>query len=91
MNRRPAMADVLPTTFYVGGKELPHQEETFLPVSIGDGILDSDGTRYRVTDKWISYDHHGHFGEGLHVFLERVEPYSDGDTLGNLAPDYFRS
>jgi hypothetical protein len=88
--RRPPMADVFPTTFYVDGKEWPYQEESFLAISIGDGLLNNDGTRYRVKDKWISYDHHGRFPEGLHVFLERVEPFSDDDTLGNLAPDYFR-
>lgn len=82
------MSDALPTTFYVGGSELPYQEESMLPVAIGDGLL-HDGTRYRVIDRWISYDHHGRFGEGLHVFLEPVEKFGDDDRLGNLAPDYF--
>jgi hypothetical protein len=88
-DRRPPIADVLPTTFYVDGKERPYQEETFIPLNRGDGLLDNDGTRYRVADRWMSYDHHGRFAEGLHVFLERVEPFSADDTLGNLAPDYF--
>jgi hypothetical protein len=68
---------------------LPYQEGTVIPLSKGDGLLWSDGTRYRVADKWVSYDHHGHFGEGLHIFLERVEEFGDDDTLGNLAPRYF--
>lgn len=90
-DRRPPMADVLPTTFYVDGKEWPYQEDTFLAINRGDGLLGSDGTRYRVADRWVSYDHHGRFGEGLHIFLERVEPFSEDDTLGRLAPDYFRT
>lgn len=61
-----------------------------VPLKIGDGFLWSDGTRYRVVDRWLSFDHHGHFNESLHVFLESVEPFSADDRLGNAAPDYFR-
>lgn len=83
------MADVLPTTFHVNGEELSYQEDSMLPLFIGDGLLWSEGKRYRVVDRWISYDHHGRFGEGLHIFLEPVEEFGPNDRLGSLAPDYF--
>ena len=89
MDRRTPIANALPTTFYVDGEMVPYQEDTMLPLNRGDGIVWSDGTRYRVTDRWLSYDHHGHFNEGLHIFLRRVDAFSEDDTLGRLAPDYF--
>jgi hypothetical protein len=57
--------------------------------AIGDGWLWGDGTRYRVADRWLSLDHHGHFNDGWHVFLERVEVGGDDDRLQHLAPEYF--
>jgi hypothetical protein len=89
MQKAP-IALALPTTFHVGREELPYQEETMIPLSKGDGLLWGDGARYRVVDKWVSYDHHGRFAEGLHLFLEPVEAFGEDDTLGNAAPDYFR-
>lgn len=80
-----------PTWFYEGEKEVHCEESGLLPLVKGQGVLWGDGTRYRVVDSWLSFDHHGHFGLGMHVFLERVEPESDDDTLGRLAPNYFRS
>jgi hypothetical protein len=90
MPRRTPMTEALPTTFHVGSKTLDYQEETMLPLHKGDGVMFGEGPRYRVVDTWVSYDHHGHFGEGLHVFLEPVEAFGPDDTLGNAAPDYFR-
>jgi hypothetical protein len=61
-----------------------------VPLRKGDGVyLGGTHPRCRVVDVWLSYDHHGRFGEGLHVFLEPVEEFSDDDTLGKFAPDYF--
>jgi hypothetical protein len=90
MRRRTPVVEALPTTFYADGEMHPYQEDTVLPLRKGDGVLLGDGPRYRVADVWLSYDHHGHFSEGLHVFLEEVEPSSADDTLGNLALQYFR-
>jgi hypothetical protein len=77
-----------PTTYHVGTREL-FQEEGLLTLSKGDGVLWGDGTRYRVVDTWLSFDKHGRFDVGMHVFLEPVEPFSDDDRLGRLARDYF--
>ena len=77
-----------PTVFYVDGKELV-TEEALLPMPIGTGAVWGDGTRYPVADTWLSFDHRGRFDLGAHVFLERVERGSEGDTLFHLAPDYF--
>ena len=79
-----------PTTFYDGGREF-HQENGLVLLSRGDGFVWGDGTRYRVADTWLSFDKHGRFDVGLHVFLERVEEGSEDDRLGRLAPDYFNS
>jgi hypothetical protein len=43
---------------------------------------------FEVVDSWFSFDHHGHFGDGLHIFLEEITDPSD-DLLLRLAPDYF--
>jgi hypothetical protein len=88
-HQKTPIALALPTWFHINGEESSYQEETMIPLSKGDGLLWSDGKRYRVTDKWISYDHHGRFAEGLHIFLELVEEFGEDDTLGNLAPSYF--
>ena len=53
------------TTFYLDGEMADYQEETMMPLNIGDGFLWSDGKRYRVVDRWLSFDHHGHFNESL--------------------------
>ncbi len=36
----------------------------------------------------FSFDHHGRFPTGLHVFLEQVTDEAD-DLPKRLAPDYF--
>jgi hypothetical protein len=77
-----------PTTFYdEDGKEL-HQETGLVFLSKGDGVLWEK--RYRVVDTWLSFDKHGRFDVGLHVFLEPIEEGGEDDTLGRFAPDYFR-
>lgn len=79
-----------PTHFYdENGKEF-HDETGLVFLSKGDGVLWGDGTRYRVADTWLSFDKHGRFDTGLHVFLDRIEEGGEDDTLGRLAPDYFR-
>lgn len=89
MDRHTPIDHLLPTTFHVEGEELSYQEDSMLPLHIGDGLLWGDGRRFRVKDRWISYDHHGHFPEGLHIFLEPVEEFGADDRLAKLAPDYF--
>ncbi|MEU8740641.1 hypothetical protein [Streptomyces halstedii] len=67
---------------------LYQQEEGVLVLPVGAGVLLGNGNRYRVVDSWFSYDKHGIFDLGLHVF---VVPAAGGDDrLGQLAPDYFR-
>lgn len=86
------ITSVMPTYYHViGGEDLPHVEESMLPLVKGDGFIWGDGKRYRVVDRWMSYDHHGHFNDGLHIFLEPVEEFGPDDRLGHLAPRYFRS
>lgn len=64
------------------------QSHPALP-TIGDGLLAPGGTRYRVVDRWLSFDHHGRFNDGWHVFLGEAE--GTDDRLRLLAPDYFTS
>lgn len=77
-----------PTTFYEWPNEI-HQEPGLLPLVRGQGVLWGDGKRYRVADSWLSFDRHGQFDIGMHVFLERVEEGSEDDTLGLARPSYF--
>ena len=79
-----------PTTFHILGEEEQHQplEEGMLNLRQGQGVLWHDGRRFRVKDSWFSFDKHGRFGMGLHVFLERITALED-DLLLQLAPDYF--
>jgi hypothetical protein len=66
----------LVTTFHLGydeadigplpGVELP-------PLQIGQHVLGGGGEFYRVIDVWLSFDRHGLFDTGQHVFLERAE------------------
>jgi hypothetical protein len=90
MSQRTPIEHALPTTYYIGGQEHHYHEQTMVPLRKGDGVyLGHPAPRCRVVDVWLSYDHHGRFGEGLHVFLEPVAEFGADDTLGNLAPDYF--
>ena len=54
----------------------------------GQGVIWPDGRRFRVEDSWFSFDHHGHFGTGLHVFLTEIRSRDD-DLPKLLKPDYF--
>ncbi|MYU23724.1 hypothetical protein [Streptomyces sp. SID8352] len=63
------------------------QQQGLLSLPVGTGVL-LRGDRYRVVDSWFSYDHHGVFNDGLHIFLEPVA--EEDDRLQHLAPDYFR-
>ena len=55
-------------------------------LAIGAGVVLNDGRRFRVADVWMSFDHHGRFSEGAHIFLE---PAEEPNTITRLAPDYF--
>jgi hypothetical protein len=74
-------------TYYVHDVELRQDEGEPPPLTIGTGIIWTDGERYRVVDVWVSYDHNGRFNDGVHVFLEAVEDTDDRPL--RLAPDYF--
>lgn len=76
-----------PTWFYVEGESEVWDWPETLPLVKGDGVVTRDG-RFRVVDVWFSFDQHGHFDVGLHVFLERSE---GDDTLTRIAPGYFTS
>jgi hypothetical protein len=77
----------LPTIFYLeDGTEL-HRDKGYVPVANGMGFVWAGTGRFRVVDVWTSYDHHGRFEEGQHVFLAPVR--ADDDRLKHLAPDYF--
>jgi hypothetical protein len=78
-----------PTVFYVGKQEL-HREDGLIWLRPGDGYIDvRDANRYRVVDTWFSFDHRGRYDLGLHVYLEPVEPGTEGDLPGRLVPEYF--
>lgn len=77
----------LPTSFHVGAKEW-FQAEGILHLPNGTGVLGNNGDMYRVVDSWLSFDHHGRYGEGMHIF---IEPAEEPNTLLDLAPDYFRN
>lgn len=79
-----------PVTYYVDGQPFWQDESQPPPLRRGDGVIINEGRRYRVTDLWFSYDHHGHFNDGTHVFLTEVSG-SEDDLPGQLAPSYFRT
>lgn len=66
---------------------LYQQEEGLLNLPVGSGVLVL-GDCYRVVDSWFSYDHHGVFALGQHVFLE--EATEENNRLKHIAPAYFR-
>ncbi|MET8481867.1 hypothetical protein ABZV68_32540 [Streptomyces clavifer] len=78
-----------PTYFHEANDSavLSMQEHGLLNLPIGTGVL-LRGDRYRVVDSWFSYDHHGIFDDGLHIFLGPVT--EEDDRLRHLAPNYFR-
>jgi hypothetical protein len=78
-----------PITYYDHDVVLHQDEGTPPPLAVGDGLIWADGRRYRVIDKWVSYDHHGHFDDGVHIFLEPVT--TDDDRPKRIAPTYFTS
>ncbi|HEX4218083.1 MAG TPA: hypothetical protein VHZ02_06940 [Acidimicrobiales bacterium] len=74
--------------FYVDGKPL-HESEMFGDrFHKGLGVIWGNGDRYLVVDTWFSVDHHGHFDDGLHIFMEKVWDRND-DLPKKLAPEYF--
>ena len=78
-----------PVTYYINGVADWQDEGPPAPLSIGTGVIyPKDYRRYRVEDIWVSYDHHGRFDDGVHVFLVDVTRTPD-DRPGSLAPDYF--
>jgi hypothetical protein len=77
----------LPTWFYLDGKQIWGEIDGVMWLHRGDGVVDGDGTRYRLADVWWSFDHHGPFDDGMHIMLEPAEA---DDPLGQMAPDYFR-
>lgn len=83
---------VFPTYLYRDGSSTPFHEERMEPnlvANIGDGLLGPDAQRYRVVDRWLSFDHRGYFDLGYHVFLESVDVGGEDDRLDRLAPTYF--
>jgi hypothetical protein len=74
--------------------ELPRQRRvppagrgSAAPLTIGSGLI---YRRFRVEDVWFSYDKHGQFAVGMHVFLTEVTG-TDDDRPHKLAPGYFTS
>ena len=65
-------------------------EDKPAPLKVGDGVLlpVAQYRRFRVVDIWHSYDRHGHFDAGTHVFLVDVSGASE-DRLQAMAPRYF--
>lgn len=78
-----------PTTFHFEGTEHQPIESGLLNLHIGQGVIWHDGRRLRVVDSWYSFDHHGYFNDGLHIFLEEVTDDED-DLPKRMAPDYFK-
>jgi hypothetical protein len=60
----------------------------FFSLPIGAGVLGNNGDFYRVRDIWMSFDHHGHYPEGMHIFMESAE--IDGALLSPTARQYFQ-
>jgi hypothetical protein len=80
-----------PVTYHEEGTVLWQDDGPPPPLSIGSGVIWHSGEkRFRVVDLWVSYDHHGHFDIGTHVFLEDVSDTED-DYPRRLAPSYFES
>ncbi|MFH8692626.1 hypothetical protein ACH4EC_37955 [Streptomyces anulatus] len=79
-----------PTYFHKSDSSdvLYQEDEGLLTLPVGAGVLVL-GECYRVVDTWFSYDHHGVFNLGWHVFLERAT--EEDNRLQRLAPDYFRN
>lgn len=79
-----------PATVYIDGEMQPQLiDEGLINLHRGQGVIWADGRRLRVVDSWFSFDHHGRFDTGLHVFLEEVTDEAD-DLPKRLEPHYFR-
>lgn len=80
-------------TFYLNDAPVWDLEDLRAPeFSVGDGLIlpiDEAYPRVRVVDVWHSWDRHGRFDTGTHVFCENVTNTPD-DRPKALAPDYFR-
>ena len=77
----------LPTVFHHDDKEVWRYEDGLIQLATGTGII-LGGERYRVVDSWMSFDHHGRFDDGMHIFLEVAK--DKDNRVKQLAPDYFR-
>jgi hypothetical protein len=79
-----------PTYFHEANSSdvLYMQEEGLLDLPVGAGVLLGSGGRYRVVDTWFSYDNHGIFNVGLHIFLAPAT--EEDDRLKQIEPAYFR-
>lgn len=84
----PHILLMYPTVFYEDDKEINRETGVFF-LSKGDGVVLENGPRYRVRDSWLSFDKHGRWDIGMHVFLESVEEGGEDDTLDRIAPEYF--
>lgn len=81
------------TNYWVGDRFIWQDDCKGPPLAIGDGLIMGTpefpgAPRWRVVDVWASYDHHGHFDAGIHVFLRPVKDTTE-DLPKQLAPDYF--
>ena len=80
-------------TFWRGKERLDDPWSAPPTLRVGDGLIMGTpayrhAPRWRVVDIWHSYDKHGHFDLGTHVFLELVSD-TDDDVPLQLAPRYF--
>lgn len=87
--RKPPRFLYFPTFFHVGYSEDDWfiEEQGYLPIQVGQHILGPRGDFYKVVDVWFSFDHHGLFGDGQHVFMEPAELPRDQMTVRGR--DYF--
>jgi hypothetical protein len=76
-----------PAHYYIDDVFVRQDEEEPPPLSIGSGLVWSDGERYRVVDIWFSYDKRGALDWGMHVYLELVD--DDDDRPRHLNPRYY--
>lgn len=86
MDRFPGILR-FPTYFHEGDKEVWMYEDGLLQLANGTGLI-LKGECYRVVDSWMSFDHHGRFDDGMHIFLEVAK--DKDNRVKQLAPDYFR-
>jgi hypothetical protein len=78
-----------PTYFHIGfsHEDWFVEEQGYMPIQIGQHILGGAGEFYEVVDVWFSFDHHGLFGDGQHVFMEPAE--LPRDKMSSRGQQYF--